>query len=222
MNLLKSTAFLFLTVLITGIIGCSSEEQNMTDSQTDVPESPELVRPLLPGMKAKSFDLQAADGSRVSFDPDNMDRPVVLSFYRGGWCPYCNRQLADFRKIESELKDLGYDLLFVSADRYDVIKESLKIGDVDYTLLSDNDLVTARAYGLAFRVNDEMVEKYREFDIDLEAASGRKHHWLPIPASFVIGKDGVIRFQYANPNYKVRVQGELLLTAARLALNEDA
>jgi len=210
-----------LVFIATGLVGCQSEGTEKSESVAAVPDSPELVRPLLPGMNALPFELTSADGSVFSFDPDHLEKPVILSFYRGGWCPYCNRQLADFRKIEPELLELGYDLLFVSADKYEVIRESLQIGDVDFTLLSDNDLTAARDYGIAFHVDDEMVARYRSADIDLEAASGRTHHWLPIPASFIIDTDGLIQFQYANPNYRVRVNGDVLLTAARVAVADQ-
>lgn len=79
----------------------------------------------------------------------------------------------------------------------------------------------ARDYGLAFRVSEETLDRYAMAGIDLEAASGYDHHILPVPATFVVGLDGMIRFVYANPNYRVRVDPELLVMAARSAV-EDA
>ena len=69
-------------------------------------------------------------------------------------------------------------------------------------------------FSLAFRVNDEMVERYKTYDIDLEAASGESHHVLPVPSTFIIASDGMIRFQYTNPDYAVRLHPDVLLAAA--------
>ena len=78
-----------------------------------------------------------------------------------------------------------------------------------------------RAFGLAFRVDDELNEKYLSYDIDLERASGEDHHVLPAPATYIIGTDGVINFAYINPDYKVRLHPDVLLAAAK-AYNEEA
>jgi peroxiredoxin len=87
--------------------------------------------------------------------------------------------------------------------------------------LSDSRLVATRAFGLAFRLPDDLVAKYLDYDIDLEAASGETHHVLPAPSTFLIGADGVIRFQYTNPDYTVRLHPDVLLAAAR-AYRDDA
>lgn len=201
--------------------GCGNEPAQPGEVDQMVPNDPELVRPVLPGMKAPAFSLTAADGSNYTFNPDELEKPVVLIFYRGGWCPYCNLHLAELRTVESELREMGFDILFLSADRYEVIRESLKVEGIEYTLLADNQLEAARAYGVAFRLDDETAERYISMGLDIEAASGETHHWLPIPATFVIGTDGMIQFQYANPNYRVRIHPDLLLTAASLAVAGD-
>jgi hypothetical protein len=76
-------------------------------------------------------------------------------------------------------------------------------------------MAAAKAFGLAFRVDDELYERYKGFNIDLENASGETHHLLPVPAVLIIGKDGRIRFQYVNPDYKIRLDAQVLLAAAR-------
>lgn len=122
------------------------------------------------------------------------------------------------RKVEQTLLDLGYELIFVSADKPGILAPYLAEKGLSYTLLSDNDLIAARAFGIAFQVDDDYLDKLSEHDIDLEEASGRSHHWLPVPATFVIGSDGIIDFQYVNPDYKVRVAPEVLVAAARAGL----
>ena len=174
-----------------------------------------LVQPLLPGMKAPAFEVRSAAGEPFRFDPENMDKPLVVSFYRGGWCPYCNLHLSEMRQAEAELKTMGFDIWFISIDRPEILYESLMDPDSPYTIWSDSKLSATRAFGLAFRMPDEAVEMYKQYGVDLEATSGEDHHVLPAPATFLIGIDGIIRFQYTNPDYSVRLHPEVLLAAAR-------
>ena len=177
--------------------------------------SAEEAEPLMPGMSAPAFEVRTADDEPFAFRPDAMDRPVVLTFFRGGWCPYCNLHLSEMRHAEKELKAIGFDVWFISMDQPSVLVDSLDEPDIGYTLFSDSQLSATRAFGLAFRVNDETVERYQGYGIDLEEASGENHHVLPVPATFIIGDDGVINFAYANPGYQVRLHPDVLLAAAK-------
>ena len=183
--------------------------------RTDIHPDANDVQPLLPGMKAPAFNVLSVEGKPISFDPEKMTKPLVLSFFRGGWCPYCNLHLAELRTAESELETMGFDIWFISIDRPEQLYASLDQPDIGYEILSDSKLEATRAFGLAFKVTDETVDKYLQWDIDLEAASGETHHVLPAPSTYIIAADGVIRFQYTNPDYAVRLPPEVLLAAAR-------
>lgn len=187
----------------------------------EVPLRAEDIQPLLTGMTAPAFTLRNPQGDSWQFKPNGKGRPLVLTFYRGGWCPYCNRQLAGLRHAEKQLLELGYEVVFVSADQPEVLQSRAEVADFSYQLFSDNDLIVARQFGIAYQVDVATVTRYQGTDKDLENASGRNHHWLPVPATFIIAADGVIQFSYVNPNYKTRLHPELLLTAARLALQPD-
>lgn len=180
-----------------------------------VPITAEEVRPLPEGSHAPAFVVRRPDGADWRFDPGRLQSPVMLIFYRGGWCPYCNAHLAALREAEAELRHMGFEVLFLSADRPEKLHASLKEPMPGYTLLSDSRMQAARAFGIAFRVDDATVRRYLERGIDLEAASGEAHHELPVPAVFLIDQRGVIRFVHANPNYKVRISAAELLAAAR-------
>ncbi len=123
-------------------------------------------------------------------------------------------QLGQLQKIESDLVDLGYQIIAISPDRPEKLKESVQKHQLGYTLLSDSQLEAAKAMGLAFRVSDETLRQYARWDIDLEEASGESHHLLPVPAVFLLNREGVIEFQFVHPNYKVRLDPEILLTVA--------
>ena len=179
-----------------------------------VPADPADVRPLAVGERAPAFEAPAPDGSVYAFRPDDLDGPAVLIFYRGGWCPYCNRHLAELRDAVPKLRDAGYEVLFLSADRPSRLRASLEEPDLDYRLLSDASMAIARAWGIAFRVGDETAERYRRAGIDLEAASGYDHQQLPVPGVFLVDADGFIRFRYVNPDYRERLGAGALLEAA--------
>lgn len=212
-------------------VACTADNPNQvsaaghggqSDLRASIAVSAEQVRPLLPGMAAPEFEIRAADGSRYGFASGPRSKPVVITFFRGTWCPYCNRHLWELREAEQALLDMGYELIFISADRPQKLAPYLDEKGLRYTLLSDNDLVAARAFGIAFQVGDDYLSKLEKHDIDIEEASGRTHHWLPVPATFIIGADGVIDFQYVNPDYKVRVNPDVLVTAARTSLGDAA
>jgi peroxiredoxin len=123
------------------------------------------------------------------------------------------------RHAEKELLDLGYDVYFISPDKPEYLVESLKDKelkkDMHYKLLSDPTMQVAQDFGIAFKVDDETIKRYKKWNIDLEKASGHDHHYLPAPSTYLVGKKGIIQFQYTNPNYKVRLDPELLVAAAK-------
>ena len=111
------------------------------------------------------------------------EKPTVLIFYRGGWCPYCNRHLQALVGIEDDLNKAGAQLLAISMDTPAKLKETPQHEKLNYRLFSDSDGAAATAFGIAFKVDDTLVKKYKDaYKIDLEAASGNDHHILPYPA----------------------------------------
>ena len=129
--------------------------------------------------------------------------------------------LSELRVAEKQLVEMGFEVWFISIDKPELLLDSLEDPSIGYTIYSDSSLQATRAFGLAFRVSDELAEKYLGYGIDLEKASGENHHVLPAPATYIIGTDGIINFAYVNPNYKVRLPPDVLLAAAR-AYNADA
>ena len=185
------------------------------ETREDIHASADQVQPLLAGMHAPNFTVLDVQGKNFDFSAAGLKKPVVLTFFRGGWCPYCNLHLSEMRKAEKQLKEMGFDIWFISIDKPELLLESLADPEIGYTIFSDSSLQATRAFGLAFQVSDELVEKYLTYDIDLEKASGESHHVLPAPATYIIGDDGVINFAYINPNYKVRLHPQVLMAAAQ-------
>ena len=127
--------------------------------------------------------------------------------------------MGQLQKAESQILELGYQILAISPDRPEKLTESVSKHKLTYTLLSDSKMETARAFGIAYQVGDELLERYKGYGIDLEADSGEQHHQLPVPAVFVVGTDGTIKFEHVNPNYKVRPDPAVIVAAAKDALD---
>lgn len=163
--------------------------------------------------------LRTEDDKEVSLRKLVSEKTTVLMFYRGGWCPFCNRHLQSLAGIEDDLNKAGVQLLAISMDQPSKLKATPDREKLHYRLLSDSDAAAAKAFGIAFKVDDATVEKYKGYGINLDAASGNDHHILPHPAVFVANTNGMIRFAHVNPDYKMRLEPKKILEAARAAKN---
>jgi len=181
----------------------------------EVPGNAEKTNPLETGQPVPAVIVADSDGNPVSLKEKVSGNPSVLIFYRGSWCPYCNKHLASLLDIEEDLRDLGYELIAISPDRPEGLKKAIEENNLNYTLLSDSSAEAARAFGVAFKVSLATRTLYKGYGIDLEEASGKDHHILPVPAVFVVDEKGVIQFVYSNPDYKVRLSPEKILKAAK-------
>ena len=180
----------------------------------DVPNDPYQVRPLSVGSRAPAFAAQTVEGKLRSFGPDSYQKPTIVIFYRGGWCPYCNTQLSDLHTVEPKLRARGFEIVFMSTDQPKLLYSSLKATDIHYTLLSDSHLEAAQAFHVAYHVNDATLAKMREYGVDLESTTGTTLHELPVPSVFIIDTSGTIRYVYSNPDYKIRLGADALWAAA--------
>lgn len=183
-------------------------------ARADFAPSAEAAIPLAVGQMAPDFTAQHADGSTYRFDAKHLRKPTVLLFYRGGWCPFCNGQLADMHEVEPKLKATGFDVIFVSTDRPALLYSSLKDQSISYTLLSDPHLNAARAFHIAYHLDDALYAKQLSYGVDLEKTTGTLDHALPVPSVFIVDKSGVVQFRYSNPDFRVRLSAEDLWKAA--------
>ena len=182
---------------------------------SEVPQRAEDAKPLKTGVKAPEVNLTSTDGKSTALKQILGGKPSIVVFYRGGWCPFCNVQLADLGKNETQIKAKGYQLVAVSPDMASELKKSTDKNKLTYKLYSDSSAEAIKAFGVAFRVDDETFNLYKNnYKLDLEkVAGGQTHHLLPVPSVFVIDAKGVIKYVYSNPDYRVRLKGEDLLKA---------
>jgi peroxiredoxin len=180
-----------------------------------VANDPASAKALSVGASAPGFTVHRENGSAYQFEPRRLSRPQVLIFYRGGWCPYCNMQLADLHEVEPKLRKGGFDVLFLSSDKPALLYTSPKDKHLPYTLLSDNELKAAEAFHIAYHVDADMYAKELQYGVDLEKTTGTSLHELPVPSVFIVDTSGTIRFVYSNPDYRVRLSADDLWTAAK-------
>ncbi|MDX1636460.1 MAG: peroxiredoxin-like family protein [Balneolaceae bacterium] len=181
------------------------------------------VQPVLTGTTMPDAMVRTAEGDSVTLMELVSDRPAVLVFYRGGWCPYCNKHMAELQQVEDKLVDMGYQILAISPDRPKYLQATGSEQELSYTLLSDSPLHATSAFGLAYKVDQETIDRYREGGLDLAERAGYNHYALPVPALFLVDTEGTILFQYVNPDYTTRINADVLMAAARAYLpgNEE-
>lgn len=186
---------------------------------TSVPNDASKTCPIKVGESIPALTLKDLSGKPFDINKAIADKPSIIIFYRGGWCPYCNVHLGELKTIEPELKSLGYQIIAISPDSPSHLAETVDKNEITYQLLSDDDAKAIKALGLAYRVDDDLNKKLLSYDIDIDKASGKGHRILPVPAALVVDTKGVVRFNFSSPDYKVRVEKTVLLAAAKASVN---
>lgn len=198
-----------LSALVVSLVLALAARAELAPSATE-------ARPLAIGAHVPFATVRTAEGADFDLSAALAAKPTLVIFYRGSWCPYCNKHLAALVDIEPKLLALGYQILAISPDEPAGLRTMSEKNHLNYRLLSDRGMVAAEAFGVAFRVDGATLEKYREYKIDLPPVPGEPTaRWLPVPAAFLIGRDGVIRYVYSNADYKVRASVDALLAAAQ-------
>ncbi len=215
--------FLVTRFSVTMFLTFVAATVSVTAAGGAAPNDPGDIKPIMVGQSVPPMQARSATDAVVDLNAAFREQSTLLIFYRGGWCPYCTTHLGQLQQVESKLLALGVQVIAVSPDRTALLEKTAGKQKVTYRLLSDSDMSAASALGIAFRVDDDTVSMYKsKYDIDLEADSGQTHHLLPVPAAFLIGQDGVVRFAYVNPNYRERVDTSVLLAAAEALVRKPS
>ena len=169
---------------------------------------------LKPGDQAPMAVLKDADGADVDLCQLLSKGPLVLVFYRGLWCPFCNVTLSEYQQIVGDLAASGAMLVAVSAQTQDATLKTREALGVHYQMLSDANNRLARQYGIVFELEPELEAMYRSLGADLKQVNGSDDLTLPMASAFVIGQDGVIRQAFINVDYSERAEPQALIEAA--------
>ena len=195
----------------------------MTQADLDLSASGILDRALKAGDRAPHFTLPHSIAGVMSLAGAIKDGPVVLSFYRGGWCPYCNLELRALQKALPDFTALGASLIAVSPQTPDQSLSTAEKNDLAFAALSDTGSSTAKAYGIAFDLAEELRPIYTTFGQALPDRNGDDSWVLPLPATYVIDRDGIIAFAYVDVDYRKRLEpATITATLAALARRKVA
>ena len=168
------------------------------------------------GQKAPNFKLPNPEGKSISLDNLLEKGPVVVTFYRGDWCPYCNLQLRALQAKLGEIKALGASLIAISPQVPDGSMTKNEISEMKFIVLSDQDAKVASQYGVAWKVPEFLEEHMRvDRNLDLEKINNGNGSILPIPATFVLDCDGVVKWNYVNVDYRTRSEPNEIIEALK-------
>src|SRR5216683_2211362 len=157
------------------------------------------------GDHAPPIVLRNATGEIVDIGELRKKGPVIVTFYRGGWCPYCNLELKAFQEVLPEINAAGASLAAISPEKPDDTLSTAEKNALAFVVLSDVGQKIGRAFGLVYQFTDELRSAYREFGLDIPAHNGAPAEWaLPISATYVIDRDGTIIYAYTDVDYRDR------------------
>ncbi len=169
------------------------------------------------GAKAPDFTLPDVLGKQVTLSELLQQGPVVVTFYRGEWCPYCNLQLHAYQNIVPQLQALGASLVAISPQTPDNSLTTAEKKGLTFTVLSDVGNKVARQYGLVFKVDEETRATMTRLGSDLSRFNGDDSWELPVPGTFVVAQDGTIRLAFADADFTHRLEPAALLDGVRAA-----
>jgi peroxiredoxin len=165
------------------------------------------------GDKLPDFMLASAEGHFVRAQDLLVKGPIVLSFYRGRWCPYCSAELDALNAVATRIRDSGATLVAVTAEAGGEAIRTKFERKFDFEVLCDLDNGLALECGLVFKVTHEVQAAYLETNLDLPKLYGNTSWFLPIPATYIVDRDGVIREAYVNPDFRYRLDPTAIMAS---------
>ena len=156
------------------------------------------------GDMAPDFSAKGQDGKTISLKQALQKGPVVMLFYRGQWCPYCNKQMSRFSDSLSLLIAKGASILAIAPETAENVKKTIEKSKSTFPVLADQGLAIMKMYKVNFAVDEKTITKYKGYGIDFEKANGVNGANLPVPATYIIGKDGKVKYVFFNTDYRKR------------------
>ncbi len=194
----------------------------MKQATADLVATGQAGRALTVGDRAPDFTLPGPDGKEVSSRDLLARGPLVITFYRGVWCPYCNAELQALQDALPAIAALRGALVAISPENAANSRKSTRQNELSFPILTDKGNEVAAAFGLRFRLPDELVAIYKGFGNDLAVVNGEPSWTLPMPGRFVVATDGVIVYAEVNPDYTRRPDPADLMDALGRAAGQTA
>ena len=165
------------------------------------------------GQRVPDAHARDLDGNDVSLSSLYGKGPILLAFYRGGWCPYCSSENHALATAYPEYQKRGVTPVTVSVDTPAAEAKTKATFAIPFPVLSDSDATMIEAFHVVNKVDDATLSKMKGFGVDLESYSGKPHHEIAIPSLFLIDRTGIVRWAHSNPDFKVRPSTAQILAA---------
>ena len=189
--------------------------ETMSKATADLASSGIVDNSLKVGEKAPDFELPDPTGKRVKLSALLANGPVVLNFYRGEWCPYCNLEIRALQQLLPEFQQAGAQVVAISPELPNNSLTMQEKHELSFPVLSDVGNGVARDYGLVFSLDASLRPLYQGFGIDIPAHNGDESYDLPVPATYVVDATGTVRYAYANADYTLRAEPAEVLAAVK-------
>ena len=172
-----------------------------------------VQRALRAGAKFPDLTLTNARGGQTRIYDLLAHGPLVVTFYRGGWCPYCSLELRAYQSALDDIRALGAELIAISPEAPDHTLSTAEKNDLKFEILSDVNGTLEDALGIRFDLSDPLVALYKRFGLDLPAHNGDGRWSLPVPATYVVDHDGRIVLAFVDPDYRRRLEPATAIAA---------
>ncbi len=189
--------FLFVLLSVTGLVSFAQEK----------PEG------LFINSKAADFKATDQNGTEIVLKDLRKKGPVVIMFYRGYWCPYCNKALRRMNDSLQLIKDKGATLIAITPEGKQGVDSTIAKTGATFSIITDEGMKISTNYGVNFKVDERTVGRYKNAGIDLLALNHQKDAVLPVPAVYIINRDGAVTFRYFNEDYRKRIAVKDILKA---------
>lgn len=186
----------------------------MMDSTANLKSQNLSEKALKTGQTFPSFTLKNVENKSVSLADFNADF-LVISFYRGGWCPYCNLELKALQNILPELMALNGELIAITPETPDHSLTTSMKNKLTFSVLSDSDNTYAKSLGLVFKLPKNLQDVYHDFGIDVKKHNNNTNFELPMPATYIVNKDRQVIYSFVPEDYTERLAPETILEVVK-------
>jgi peroxiredoxin len=156
------------------------------------------------GDMAPDINAVSQDGKNIQLKKLLATGDVVLVFYRGQWCPFCNKHLSKINDSLSFIIAKGATVLTITPETAENIKKTIEKTKASYSIIEDKGMSIMKNYKVNFAIDENTIEKYKKYGIDFDKANGTNAANLPVPATYIISRDGKIKYAFFNPDYRQR------------------
>ena len=156
------------------------------------------------GDTAPDFSAKDQEGKTINLKKVLQKGPVIMLFYRGQWCPYCNKQMSRFSDSLFMLTAKGASVLAITPETAENVKKTIEKTKSTFPVVEDQGLAIMKMYKVNFAVDEKTITKYKGYGIDFDKANGANGANLPVPATYIIGKDGKVKYVFFNTDYRKR------------------